>query len=605
MRIVLLLLLLGWPLGLWAQQLGQDGMPKGMTDPDSLWAWVHRPGLADTTRVTLLNAAAANYTDRNLDSAFSYSAQAVRLARRIHFSRGLLRALNNQAAVYYYASDYPAAQRGFEQLLQAARAVAEYETIGNAYLGLGNVAHELHNEPASQAYFAQAQQAYASCTPRNKLSEILVLYNRVNGYLDVENTTAARPLLRQAFSLASSSIKITPKWAFAANLWLQLGTIQQLEHHPDSALATWQHAAGLAHTTHYLQAEATARQQLAELAQQQRQYPQALAHAQAASRLLRTLGDPERLAEALQTQARALAALHQPGAYDTLVRAGTLRDTLYNQQRLQAVADAQARFSQAEQQARIRALEQQRRIATLEATQRRFRSQVELAALGGVALLLLGLGWWAYRRRQAAREATLRARIAADLHDDVGSLLTQISLETELLRDGLYTPAEQPRQLGRLADTSRTAVRHMNDVVWGLDARHDSMADLLDRLRDHAAEVLPPTGLEAHFAVAPDVEDCSLALPSRQALYLIYKEALHNVVKHAHGATQARVTLQRASGTLLLTVADNGQPAPTVRPGTGHGLTNMARRAAAAGGTLRSGPAAEGGWQVEARLPLE
>jgi signal transduction histidine kinase len=596
LAFLLSLLSLGLPVGLRAQPVQPNGLPQGMTDPDSLWAWVHRPGLADTTRVLLLAACAASYADQNLDSALAYSAQAVRLARRSHFSRGLVSGLSVQAASYYYASDYPAAQRSFEQGLRAARAIGNFKEVGHAYLGLGNVAHELHDEPASQAYFAQAQHAYARHTPRYKKGEVLVLYNRVNGYLDTRNAAAARPLLHQAFGLLPS-----PPPPFAANLWLQLGTIQQLQHQPDSARATWQHAARLAQASHYLQAEATARQHLAELAEQQHQYPLALAHAQNATRLFRTLGDPERLADALRTQAAALAALHRPGAYDTLLRYTALLDTVFNQQRLEAVATAQARFSQAEQQARIRALEQQQRIVRLEAAQRSFRSQVLLAALALAALLLAGLGTWAYRRRQAARDAALRTRLAADLHDDVGGLLTQISLESALLEEGSYAPAQQQARLHRVAEASRTAARQMRDVVWSVDARNDSFASLLDQMHEYAHEVLAPTGTELSFETDPTLKTRPLRPLARQSLYLIFKEALHNVAKHAQ-ASEVHVRLALTAAGLRLEVRDNGQGSPGAAPAASHGLRNMRMRAEAVGGTVQYDTAGPG-FGVVAVLP--
>ncbi len=593
MRSVVVFLLLGLPLGLQAQR------PTG---PDSLRAWLRRPNLPDTVRVKALLNCGYGYMTTHPDSTIWYTEQALALAHRLRLRGGEGLAQSQLGAAYYYTSNYPAAQRAFEQALRLGQRLGRAELVGNAYLGLGNVATELRNAPAAQAYFAQAQQTYAAMRPRFVRGELLVLYNRTNGYLDVKDMAHARALTRQQLAL----LRRFPGQASRAKVLGQLGMVQQRQHQPDSAAATWQADIGVARREHNTQAEGEAWQHLAELAGARQNYPAVLGFAQQAGRSFRALGDDEPLADALRLQARALAALHRSGAYDTLLRAATLRDTLYNQQRLQAVADAQARFSQVEQQARIQVLEQQRRIAALETTQRQFRSRLEVAAGAGLLLLLAGLGWWAYRRRQAAREAALRTRIAADLHDDVGSLLTQISLETEMLRDGLYTADEQPRQLHRLADASRTAVRHMNDVVWGLDARHDSMADLLDRLRDHAHEVLPPQGLDMAFAVAPAVAANPLPLPARQALYLIYKEALHNVVKHAHRATLVRIGLRLEANHLVLTVADNGQPVSTAADHrrNGHGLANMARRAAAAGGSFRGGPAAAGGFALEARLPL-
>ena len=121
-------------------------------------------------------------------------------------------------------------------------------------------------------------------------------------------------------------------------------------------------------------------------------------------------------------------------------------------------------------------------------------------------------------------------------------------------------------------------------------------------MRDHAQEVLPPAGLDVRFQVPAQLPDPELAPERLHHLYLIYKEALHNVVKHAR-ATTVTVQLATAAAGLTLTVADDGrghdgQP----RPG-GHGLANMQARARAVGGTVCYEPRPTG-FAVVVKLPL-
>jgi signal transduction histidine kinase len=230
------------------------------------------------------------------------------------------------------------------------------------------------------------------------------------------------------------------------------------------------------------------------------------------------------------------------------------------------------------------------------------------AALTGllVAVAVGGVyGWQQRRARQREQywqaEYALRQRLAADLHDDVGNLLTQISLHSSLLRETPHSPAQTVARLDAMAVAARQAAQQMSDVVWGLDSKPLRLGQLLDRMRDHAQEVLPPAGLDVRFWVPADLPDPALAPTLGHNLYLIFKEALHNVVKHAQ-ATTVTVQLVAAAG-LVLTVADdgcghNGQS----RPG-GHGLMNMQARAQAVGGTVRyeSQPV---GFAVVVTLPL-
>ena len=113
-----------------------------------------------------------------------------------------------------------------------------------------------------------------------------------------------------------------------------------------------------------------------------------------------------------------------------------------------------------------------------------------------------------------------------------------------------------------------------------------SPSQLLARMRDHAQEVLPPAGLNVRFQVPADLPDPALAPDLLHNLYLIYKEALHNAVKHARGATLVTIGLTHEAGQLCLTVRDNAPgPAPVARSG-GRGLANMRQRAEAMGGAL-------------------
>ena len=231
------------------------------------------------------------------------------------------------------------------------------------------------------------------------------------------------------------------------------------------------------------------------------------------------------------------------------------------------------------------------------------------AALTGllVATAVGGVYWWQRRRGQRREqhwqaEHALRQRIAADLHDDVGNLLTQISMHSDLLRETPHSPAQTRARLDTLAIASRQAAQQMSDVVWSLDAGSLRLGQLLDRMRDHAQEVLPPAGLDVRFRVPADLPDPALAPALLHNVYLIYKEALHNVVKHAHATT---VTVQVAAvAGLTLTVADDGRGHDgSPRPG-GRGLANMQARARTVGGTVRYEPLATG-FAVVVTVPLD
>lgn len=596
--------LLTLPLAVSAQGPTPERMPAVPMRSDSLHARLARPGLPDTTRVKYLLRFSTLYLSSHQDSSRYYARQALALAQRRRFDWGAARAWSILGAVEFYATDLAAAQQAFEQALRLGQRLRDTLMVGRAYIGLGNVASELHNTPAFVAYYAQARRAYAACRPRYVSGELLVAANLANFHLLHRQPALARQALRPMPEL----LRRQPTPAMAGLYHAHLGAAQYAQHQTDSARANWLRAVQIARAAQLTDLEAEALRHLAQLYLDQHQPAQALPYAQQAARAARAWSDQASLAKALRLQADALAALRRPGAYDTLSRYTALRDTLLTQERVQAVATAQARFDRRGQEARIAGLEKDRRIQALEAERRATRTR--LLSTGGAlaASLLLGGVVLGYRRRQRRREAALRHQLAADLHDDLGPLLTQLAVESSLLRENTYAPELLLSRLQRLTDTSQQAARHLGDVLRDLDqgpaaAAPAPLGELVQQLREQAYEALAPHELGLTFTLAdPALADRLLPPATRHALSLIFREALHNVVKHAAGATLVQANLAAEKDGLHLLLHDDGQhPTASSRPG-GRGLRNMHARAEALGGWCEAGPL-PGGYQVRAWLP--
>lgn len=229
-------------------------------------------------------------------------------------------------------------------------------------------------------------------------------------------------------------------------------------------------------------------------------------------------------------------------------------------------------------------------------------------ALAAVLLMALGYGIFWLRGRRARREARLRDELAANLHDDVGGLLTKISLLAEVLQhpedmadDNDPTAPTAPQLATRLLLNSRAAVQALRDVVWSIDSRADSVQALLDRIEDHLDQTVPAAGLLHSFEAEPPAHLEALRPLVRKHLYLVFKEAVTNAIRHAKGATTLRVRLVREGGFFVLEVTDDGRTTTTTGR-SGLGLRSMADRARAIKGTLQTGPRADGQPGFEVRL---
>jgi len=241
-----------------------------------------------------------------------------------------------------------------------------------------------------------------------------------------------------------------------------------------------------------------------------------------------------------------------------------------------------------------------------------------LAALTLVALAY-GLFWLQSRRarRDAQRDARLRDELAANLHDEVGGLLTKISLMAEVMQQADNERTDEPSALlvatrpdpaldhlaARLLLNSRAAVQALRDVVWSIDSRADSVQALLDRMEDHLDQTAAAAGLHHSFEADPLPHLQALRPLVRKHLYLVFKEAVTNAVRHGKGATMLQVRLLREGSYFVLQITDNGQ-APSTKGRSGLGLRSMATRAKALNGTLSTGPRTDGevGYEVSLRV---
>ncbi|MBK8583797.1 MAG: ATP-binding protein [Flavobacteriales bacterium] len=172
----------------------------------------------------------------------------------------------------------------------------------------------------------------------------------------------------------------------------------------------------------------------------------------------------------------------------------------------------------------------------------------------------------------------MRNRIASDLHDEVGSSLSAITIGSQLAKQ-LGNCEDQRMQvlLSRIGSTSSESLRSMSDIVWAIDPKNDQGEALVKRMRRIANELLESKGVEVSFIVTGGVEELKLPMNARKDLLLIYKEAVHNASKYAE-ARNVSIHLSRAHGTLSLSVKDDGKGFDHALHPDGHGLGSMQRR---------------------------
>jgi signal transduction histidine kinase len=272
-----------------------------------------------------------------------------------------------------------------------------------------------------------------------------------------------------------------------------------------------------------------------------------------------------------------------------------------------------------------------------------FKIIAGILVVGGISFAVRRAVTRKYRRKLALLQQQHaierdRARIAKDIHDDIGAGLTQITLLTELARRGMgdgnsrLAPGASPEPkaetpdayLERISSSARKLTKAMDEIVWAVDPQHDTFEGLMDYVSAYAEDFLRVAGIRCRMDLPPALPVMQVDAELRYNLFLALKEALNNVVKHAK-ATEVWLRLKIAADSFTFVVEDNGSGLPAVQiedggsrmadggaPGpssifhspssaahassdrlaSGSGLGNLRKRLAAIGGdcTVQSAP---------------
>ncbi|MGH7601370.1 MAG: ATP-binding protein, partial [bacterium] len=205
------------------------------------------------------------------------------------------------------------------------------------------------------------------------------------------------------------------------------------------------------------------------------------------------------------------------------------------------------------------------------------------------------------RVQQLERQQTLeneRKRISKDMHDELGANLTKIAILSDLAQKDVAEPVKLQTQLQKISEIARATIDNMSEIIWAINPQHNTLDGLAAYLRKYAANYLELTPVQYRLDFPETVPGHPLSAEFRRHIFMVVKEALHNVIKHAQ-ATELEMKLGAFDHTLEIAIQDNGKgfctetlngtkAAKGVEPvsGYGNGMPNMAKRIAEIGGRL-------------------
>lgn len=199
------------------------------------------------------------------------------------------------------------------------------------------------------------------------------------------------------------------------------------------------------------------------------------------------------------------------------------------------------------------------------------------------SFLALGSGLFFLVRfilNQQRKVMRVRREIAQDLHDDIGSTLGSISIYSAAAKQRMETGADREAAdiIERIGENSRLMIEKMSDIVWSVNTENESIGGLISKMEEFARNVFTAQDIKFDFRLDDSVQDFKVDMIKRKNIYLIFKEIVHNVIKHAE-AKKIQMQVFQDKSRIVISLQDDGIGFETDASFKGNGLNNMQRRA--------------------------
>ena len=221
-----------------------------------------------------------------------------------------------------------------------------------------------------------------------------------------------------------------------------------------------------------------------------------------------------------------------------------------------------------------------------------------------IIALAVFLAYSAYRYKlsKALALEMLRNKISTDLHDDIGSTLSSISILSEVA--SREKEQKSKHILGEINERSYELMEKMDDIVWSISSHNDTVGNLFSRIQQFASTILEARDIEYEFRVPDKLKELKLDMQRRQHIYLVLKEAINNLIKYSCCSTVC-ILAEYTGGLLKIEVADNGKGFDMQQISPGNGLLNMQKRVDAMRGKLCIASSPGNGTRVSLAVQIE
>lgn len=605
------------------------------TETDSLVLLLHKSA-EDTNKVNLLWRTGVSIIYQHPQKALPYFKQGTALALKLNFTSGIEKCYNGTSMAFSFNAKYDSALLYINLAVPYAikagnirRLALAYLNRADVYTNLQNYADALKNCDTAITYAEQANNTdglgrihsimndiYTSLNQFTKALESLdksdKYFEKVNNKQMIAMNYSERGDL---FILMDQPIKAIPYYKNAIRIADSLQDNENLSAYNGSL------AEAYTKTKRFKEAERTAHlalsysQKTGNILQQavlfdnllniemaQNNFAKAIEYGKNAysifnenNDLMRQEGTANNLAEAYHK----LGNLEQ--AYYYLDISKVLNDSIAKQRFTNETAKLQTSFEVKQKDKEIELLNKSK-----ELQQQKLQKQ-RLLMIGVIILLALTLiGIWLITTRaklkQQMKELQLRNQIAADLHDEVGSSLTSITMLSQMLAEKSEAGSAQKNILATMNNNARETVDKMSDIVWMIKAGENEGESMRQRMERFLYEICSASNIQSDFN-AENMDTIKLSIQQKKDIYLIFKESVNNAAKYS-GSEKIEVEVKVENKNFKLTVKDQGAGFDMQSISRGNGLDNMMNRAKELNGNLTILSQKNTGTSIELVLPV-
>lgn len=484
--------------------------------------------------------------------------------------------LFNIANIKLTQGNYPSALQYLHEALEAFEHTGNKRGIALVYMNMGRV-YQVQNMPQEAIQKVLASLAIAKDIGNKKL-EVACHNNLAIIYSDSDDFDESLKHYSQAIAIAES---IGAKHEISVGHG-NMGAIYFMQGAYDKALRHYMEALPMAEEIGDKENMANLYSNIGKTYRQQKRYADAGIYLEKGYALATEIGAKQVIKESLEGLTNLEEQRHdykQALYYQRLL--SVLKDSLLNESNSQLITEMQTKYETEKKEKEIALLTKDKEIQAMEIKKQTLLKKYFIVGLV-LILVLFFLLYHNFRIRQKVKLENIRNNIAADLHDDIGSTLNSISLFSEVAKQeaGKVIPA-----LEEIGVSARKIIDAMSDIVWTINPENDTFENVIARMRSAAYLQFKAKGIEFVFKADEALNKIPLPMLARKNMYLLFKEATTNIVKHSN-ASRATFHLLLEKKNIKLVIWDNGVSFDVNEPRMGNGIKNMKRRAAEIGANL-------------------